>query len=145
MSDVQYRVDAGYSKQSMEQTNRLLKAASEIQLDFIRASNVHSWFEQTLQAFLDVTNSEYGFIGTVHHNAYRSPWLQPKVINKTVRKQPSAESEPSSMSEGLPFQNVGTLSDETLRTGELFISNVPVADRSLGDSLPGDPGMTAFM
>ena len=41
MSDVQYRVDAGYSKQSMEQTNRLLKAASEIQLDFIRASNVH--------------------------------------------------------------------------------------------------------
>ena len=145
MSDVQYRVDAGYSKQSMEQTNRLLKAASEIQLDFIRASNVHSWFEQTLQAFLDVTNSEYGFIGTVHHNADRSPWLQPKVINKTVRKQPSAESEPSSLSEGLPFQNVGTLSDETLRTGELFISNVPVADRSLGDSLPGDPGMTAFM
>lgn len=145
MSDVQYRVDAGRSKQSIEQTNRLLKAVSEIQLNFIRASNVHSWFEQTLQAFLNATNSEYGFIGTVHHNADGSPRLQSQVTSKIVRTQPSQEPEESTLSEVLPFQDVGTLSDETLRTGELFISNVPDADRSFEDALPGDTAMAAFM
>tara|TARA_R110002072_G_scaffold299632_1_gene475512 strand:- start:95301 stop:97736 length:2436 start_codon:yes stop_codon:yes gene_type:complete len=145
MPDVQYRVDSGRSKQSMEQTNLLLKAVSEIQLDFIRAGNARSWLEQTLQAFLDVTNSEYGFIGTVHHNVDGSPRLQPQVISNPPGKQSSQEPHKSSLSEELPVQNVGSLSGETLRTGELFISNVPVADCNLGGPSSDDSELTAFM
>ena len=145
MPDVKYRVDAGRSKHSVEETNRLLKAVSEIQLDFIRESDAHSWFEQTLQAFLDVTHSENGFIGTVHHDSDGSPWIQSEAVSSIARDQASKELYKSSLPEGLAFQNLRTLIGETLRTGELLISNIPAGDPRRGCVPTELPALTAFM
>jgi PAS domain S-box-containing protein len=145
MPDVKYRVDAGRSKQSVEQTNRLLQAVSEIQLKFIRERSAHSWFEQTLQAFLDVTGSEYGFIGTVHHDDDDLPWLQMRAINNIAWDQASRELYESSLPEELQLRNLKTLFGQTLRTGELFVSNSPDEDALRGGLPSGHPVLTALM
>lgn len=145
MPDVKYRVDAGRSKHSVEETNRLLKAVSEIQLDFIRESDAHSWFELTLQAFLDVTHSEYGFIGTMHHDSDGSPWIQSEAISDIAQGQALKELFESPLSEEPPLRDLKTLFGETLRTGELLISNTPAAGPRRGDLPPDDSGLTAFM
>ena len=144
MPDVQYRVDAGRSKHTVEETNRLLKAVSAIQLDFIRENDAHSWFEQTLQAFLDVTHSENGFIGTVHHDSEGSPWIQSEAISNIAQGQASKDLYESPLPEGLPFRNLKTLFGETLRTGELLISNTP-EDPRRGSAPTGHPALSAFM
>ena len=120
MIDVKYRVDAGRSEQSVEQTNRLLQAVSEIQLKFIRESAAHSWFAETLQAFLDVTGSEYGFIGIVHYDDDEQPWLQTRTINNIAWDQASRETCESSLREGLQLRDLKTSLGQTLSTGELF-------------------------
>ena len=145
MPEVQYRLDAGRSIQSVEQTNRLLKAVSEIQLKFIRERAAHSWFEQTLQTFLDVTDSAYGFIGTVQHDDGDSPWLQTQAISNIAWDQASTELYESSLPEGLQFRNLKTLFGQTLRTGELLISNIPGEDSRRGGLPSGHPALTAFM
>ena len=145
MIDVKYRVDAGRSKQSVEQTNRLLQAVSEIQLKFIRESAAHSWFEETLRAFLDVTGSEYGFIGTVHHDDDELPWLQTRTISNIAWDQASREVYESSIPEGLQLRNLKTSLGQTLSTGELFVSNSPDEDAHSDGLPPGHPVLTAFM
>jgi PAS domain S-box-containing protein len=145
MPDVQYRLDAGRSKQTVEQTNRLLKAVSEIQLKFIRECDAHSRFEQALQVFLDLTNSAYGFIGTVHHDADGAPWLRSEAISNIAWDQASKELYDSSLPDGLQFRNLKTLFGESLRTGELLISNTPAEDDRRGGLPSGHPALTAFM
>ena len=58
MPGVKFQLDAGRSKHTAEETNRFLKAVSEIQLNFIRKCDVQSRFEQTLPVFLDVKDSQ---------------------------------------------------------------------------------------
>lgn len=145
MPDVKFRLDAGRSKQTVEQTNRLLEAVSEIQLKFIRESNAQSRFEQALQVFLDVTNSKYGFIATVHHDADGSPWLRTEAISNIAWDQDSRELYESSLSDGLVFRNLKTLFGESLRTGKLLISNTPAEDPRRGGLPSNHPALTAFM
>lgn len=60
MPGVKFRLHAGRSQHAAEETNRLLKAVSEIQLKFIRKCDVQSRFEQTLPVFRDVKDSQPG-------------------------------------------------------------------------------------
>lgn len=145
MPNVQLRLDAGQPAQTVEQTNRLLKAVSEIQLRFTREGNTRSWFEQTLQIFLDVSDSEYGFIGTVHEDDDGKSWLQSQAVSNITWDQSSRELYESSLSDGLQFRNLQTLSGETLRTGEILISNSPEDDSRSGELPSGHPALQAFM
>jgi hypothetical protein len=123
MRNVQFRVDAGRSKQTVEQTNRLLKAVSEIQLKFVRKSDAHSWFEQTLQTFLDVTDSEYGVIETVRCDDHGLPQLQTQAGSDIAWDRALGELYEPTSPNGLQLQNLKALFGETLRTGDLLISN----------------------
>ena len=145
MPHVQLRLDAGQPAQTVEQTNRLLKAVSEIQLRFTREGNTRSWFEQTLQIFLDVSDSEYGFIGTVHEDDDGKSWLQSQAVSNITWDQSSRELYESSLSDGLQFRNLQTLFGETLRTGEILISNLPEDDSRSGELPSGHPALQAFM
>jgi PAS domain S-box-containing protein len=145
MPDVKFRLDAGRSKQTAEETNRLLKAVSDIQLKFIRERDAQSRFEQALQVFLDVTNSKYGFIATVHHDADGSPWIRSEAISNIAWDKASRDLYELSLSDGLVFRNLKTLFGESLRTGELLISNAPVDDDRRGGLPAGHPALTAFM
>lgn len=145
MSDVKFRLDVGRSIQTAKETNRLLKAVSDIQLKFIRERDAQSRFEQALQVFLDVTNSEYGFIATVHHDADGSPWIHTEAISDIAWDQASRKLYETALSDGLDFRNLQTLFGESLRTGELLISNRPAEDPRRGGLPAGHPALTAFM
>jgi PAS domain S-box-containing protein len=144
MSDVRYRLDAARSNQTVEQTNRLLRAVSEIQLKFIRGSDSLAWWAEMLQTFLDVTDSEYGFIGNVDHDSDGTPSVRIQAIRNLAHDQESRAHD-SSVAEGLALQDPNTLIGEFLRTGKLLISNNSEQDqRDVG--LPeGGPGLTAIM
>lgn len=58
MPGVKFELDAGRSKHRTEETNRLLKTVSEIQLRFIRKCDVQSRLKQAFLVFLDVKNSQ---------------------------------------------------------------------------------------
>ena len=142
MPDVQYRLDAGRPQQTAEQTNRLLKVVSEIQLQFIRQGGAVAWFEKALQAFLDITGSTYGFIGNVEHVAGTTPQLHIRAaISRPVEPAAQNSHRPSPAGNS-QLSNLTTLSDETLRTGQLQILNPP-PQLSQGDESASD--VTAIM
>jgi PAS domain S-box-containing protein len=144
MPNLQFRVDAGRSKQTVEQTNRLLKAVSEIQLAFVRSGDGHSWFEQALQTFLDVTGSEFGVIETVRCVNDGHPQLQPQAISDIAWDQALGVLYESSSTDGLQLRNLDALLQETLRTSDLLISN-SIDDAGQRREHPsGHPVLTAF-
>jgi two-component system, LuxR family, sensor kinase FixL len=137
MADVQYRLDAGSSHRTTEQTNRLLKEVSEIQLRFIRASEAVSWFEEALQAFLNFTGSTYGFIGDVKYDEGGAPQLQIRAASHSVSAMAWQNTYESMLPDAARIRELRALSSEALRSGTLQISNASMQN-SQSDGLPAD-------
>ncbi|PTL78139.1 ATP-binding protein [Vitiosangium sp. GDMCC 1.1324] len=68
------------AERALEISNRLLQALTEAQLDFFRGSDAHHLFDKLLTALLELTESEYGFIGEVHREPGGKPSLSTHVI-----------------------------------------------------------------
>ncbi|MCL6644237.1 MAG: PAS domain S-box protein [Dehalococcoidia bacterium] len=128
----------------LERTNRLLAAISRAQAEFIASGEPRAVFDGLLAALLEVTGSQYGFIGETVPGPGGA--LKLRAIALTYPEDPEdrarlAETAPP----GLVFENLDTLFGVTLRTGEPVISNDPGADPRARGTPPGHPRLASYL
>lgn len=143
MPETRHRLDPGRTGQSYERTTQLLQTVSEIQLNYIREKG--SWYDDTLQALLDLTDSEYGFIGVIRHDVDGTPWLKTRAITNIAWNEDTRRIYEESLTDGLEFRNLDTLFGETIRTGQVVIANDPALHPSSGGTPDGHPPLNSFV
>ena len=129
----------------LQASNLLLEALTEAQREFIRGSDTHRLFEKLLGVLLELTGSEYGFIGEVLRTPEGAPFVRAHAITNIAwtdeLRRMYAEKAPL----GLEFRNPHTLFGVVLTTGEPVVSNTPATDPRRGGLPPGHPAMHAFL
>lgn len=132
-------------EQVILEKNRMLHAVSEAQADFIADADPHPTFNRLLAHLLDITDSQYGFIGEVLQDGQGTPYVRIYAISDLSWDDASRKLYQSVVSGGFEFRNPSTLFGHVLVTGRPVLSNDPEHDPRRGGTPPGHPLLKAFM
>ena len=142
--DISERVEA---ERRMKMNVRVHRAISH-SLDGFISSNLWSKrdvFDSTLESLLDLTASEYGFIGEIMTTAEGLPYLKTHAITDISWNAETRALYRDNARDGLEFFNLETLFVVTIRTGEPVISNDPTNDPRSGGLPGGHPAMNSYL
>ena len=131
--------------QALERQHRMLDAVRQAQAAYIEADDKRQSFEGLLQAFLDVTDSAYGFVGEVLYDPQDRPYLKTHAITNIAWDGPSRQMFAEQIDSGMEFRNLKTLFGHALATGQTVITNEPGSDPRAGGLPPGHPHMGSFL
>lgn len=137
--------DRKRTEQIILEQNRMLHAVSEAQADFIADADPHPTFDRLLTHLLEITGSEYGFIGEVFHDENDAPYLRPYAITDISWDEPSRALYRNYVSGGFEFRNLKTLFGHVMTSGKPVLSNDPDSDARRGGLPPGHAPLHAFM
>ncbi|MBN1208589.1 MAG: GAF domain-containing protein [Myxococcaceae bacterium] len=132
-------------EQRLESTNRLLRALTEAQTEFIRGSDAQGLFNRLLGVLLELTDSEYGFIGEVLYAPEGVPYLRTYAITNIAWTGELREVYARQAPLGMEFRNLRTLFGAVMTSGKHVLSNNPSADPRSGGVPPGHPPLRAFL
>ncbi|NJO78687.1 MAG: PAS domain S-box protein [Cyanobacteria bacterium RM1_2_2] len=143
---------------SLQRTNQLLTAISQAQTQFITDANTGTLFDNLLETLLQLTDSEYGFIGEIIYNrdgqAYvdesymkmrGKPYLKTKAITDIAWSEETRHLYDTNVAQGMEFHNLKTLFGQVLLTGQPVIANHPQTDPRRGGLPSGHPPLNAFL
>ena len=125
--------------------NRLLNAIVEIQAAHIEEIDIRHSFDRMLECLLNLTDSEYGFLGEVLHTKEGSPYLVTHALTDISWDEETSQLYEANMVKGFEFHNLNTLFGATLATSETVISNDPENDPRRGGLPHGHPGMSSYL
>jgi PAS domain S-box-containing protein len=137
--------DRKRTEQIILEQNRMLHAVSEAQADFIADADPHPTFDRLLTHLLEITDSEYGFIGEVFRDENDAPYLRPYAITDISWDEPSRALYRNYVSGGFEFRNPNTLFGHVMTSGNPVLSNNPGSDARSGGLPPGHAPLHAFM
>ena len=121
------------SEQTLLVHHRLLQAVTEVQMSFAQGYAPARLFDQLLGAALELTGSEYGFIGEVMPTAEGASTLKPHVVQSNVRTLESHECPSREGSRDLTLGHLQGLVNDVLASGQPVVS----------PPLPPKPGSAA--
>lgn len=146
------------SETALWQRNTLLQSISEAQTQFIMAGDRNTIFDGLLSSLLEITNSEYAFIGEVHFQANSSanmedtclkirgiPYLQTHSMTNITGSEETHQLYAKQQATGMRFTNIKTLFGEVIMTKKPFITNNLSTDPSQGSTPTGHPPLNAFL
>jgi signal transduction histidine kinase len=130
----------------MQASNRLLQALTEAQQELIQGSDTHRLFNKLLGVLLQLTDSEYGFIGEVLRKPDGAAYLRAHAITNIAWTDELRQLyDQKAALLGLEFHNHRSLFGVVLTTGEPVVSNTPASDPRRGGLPPGHPELRAFL
>jgi two-component system, NtrC family, sensor kinase len=135
----------GRAEQQLQRSNLLLRALTEAQLEFIQGIDAHNLFNKLLGVLLDLTSSEYGFIGEVFSNEKGEPFLRTHAITNIAWTDELRAYYDRMASSGIEFRNLRTLFGAVLTSGEAVVANMPAKDPRRGGLPDGHPALNAFL
>jgi len=155
------RFDITRKKQAellLEEKLELLRGVTAAQAQFITAQNRLDIFEGLLSTLLEVTNSEYGFIGEVlfrdDGSAYLEesfmkirgvPYVKTHSITNIAWDEATQKFYEDNYAQGMEFTNMNTLFGAVVMTGKPVIANNPSTDPRRGGTPDGHPPLNAFL
>lgn len=122
----------------------LLAAISKVQSAFIIESNTTQAFQALLNTLLELTCSEYGFIGEILTTETGAPYLKTHAITNIAWDQVTEDLYQKN-APSLQFYNLKTLFGHVITSGRPVISNFPDKDPRRGGLPKGHPPMTSFL
>jgi PAS domain S-box-containing protein len=125
--------------------NRMLDALSRAQADFISDADPELTFSQLLSHLLDITDSQYGFIGEVLRDREGMPYLRAFAITDISWDEASRTMYQQYIKGNFEFRNLNTLFGHVMTSGRPVISNSPGDDPRRGGLPHGHPPLDAFM
>ncbi len=123
---------------------RLLAGLGELQAKFLAEQPHQEAFADLLQFLLDVTGSEYGFVGEVLHDNGQ-PWLRTVAITNIAWDEHTLQHYERYRTKGLEFRNLDTLFGAAIRSGQPLITNSPAAHPSSHGIPHGHPPLNSFL
>jgi diguanylate cyclase (GGDEF)-like protein/PAS domain S-box-containing protein len=131
------------AKRSIE--SQLLTAITRAQSQFVLSRDSRTVFDGMLEALLNLTESEYGFVGEVFHDDDGNPFLKTHAITNISWNEETQRLYDENVEQGLEFRNLKTLFGSVLTTGSVVIANEPANDRRRGGVPEGHPSLDAFL
>lgn len=127
-----------------KRSNSLLETIFSTQNDFISNATVSDLFANVLESLLEITESEYGFIGDIHYSESEQPYLKTHAITDiSWNSQTRQLFERQSLS-GLEFHNLDSLFGEVIATSQPLVTNDPSHHPSSAGLPNGHPPLNAF-
>lgn len=123
----------------------LLQVIRRTQGGFILAENPHQLFHRLLDGLLQVTGSEYGFIGEVHASPQGVPFLRTLAITNLAWDEATRAFYAEHRQRGLEFHNLATLYGPVLRDKAAVFSNRPATDPRSSGLPDGHPPLHSFL
>lgn len=145
MRSTVHRKDVRHGTLSNDASTQLLHAITEIQRGFISEKEPARQFSRTLACLLELTASEYGFIGEVHREPNGTPWLKTLAITDIAWDDATRRFFDANVETGLEFRHLDNLFGEVLKTGQIVLSNSPDSDPRSGGRPDGHPPLNSFL
>lgn len=139
------RDELAVQTQLLKQTKKLNDVITRAQSDFIKETDRSLAFNGLLNDILDLTDSEYGFIGEVLHTEKNRPFLKTYAITDIAWNKETQEFYNKNAPTGLEFLNLKSLFGEALTTQQPVIANDPKNDPRRSGIPPGHPDLNAFL
>jgi len=134
-----------YAAQDRAKANHdILETLTTLQQEFIVESNAMASFSKLLEHILDVTESEYGFIGEIVHGN-NAPYLKTHAITDISWNEETKALYEGSLESGMEFYNMDTLFGAVVTTGKAVISNDVATDSRAGGRPFGHPSLDTFL
>lgn len=124
---------------------RLLDAISRVHAGFLQTANSRVAFADLLATLLDLTGSEYGFIGEVLQAPSGAPYLKTHAITNIAWDDATRAFYQDNAETGLDFRNLKSLFGQVMTTRAAVLANQPATDPRRGGLPPGHPRLDAFM
>ena len=132
------------AEEEIRRQSELLQGLHGATARFVEKEKPEETFQRLLDTILELTESEYGFIGEVLFTPEGKPHLKTRAITNIAWDQTSRELVESA-SDGLEFHNLETLFGHVVTGQSVVISNDPANDPRSGGLPPGHPPLRAFM
>ena len=129
----------------LEWRHCLDQLVTRLQSGFIAGDDIPGAFSTALETLLEFTESEYGFIGEVFHDAEDRPYLQTYAITDISWDEASRTLFQQTRANGLRFNRLDTLYGQVLQNAEPLISNAPGSDPRGGGLPPGHAPLKALL
>jgi PAS domain S-box-containing protein len=129
----------------LEQQMQLVQTIATTQSNFIAQTDTSMAFEDLLRALLQLTNSEFGFIGEMFLDEHKNPYLKTHAISNIAWDDSSREFFQKNAPAGLEFRNLKTLFGAAMTSLTPVIANQPSGDARSGGLPPGHPPLQAFL
>ena len=150
--------DRKRAEAKLRQSNQILQAISSIQTQFLSDAEPGIIFDGMLEHLLELTKSEYGFIGEIHiaddgsptmeesYMKFRGrPYLKTHAITNIAWNEETRAFYAENAPKGMEFHNLQTLFGAVIVTGEPVIANSPSDDPRRGGLPDGHPALNAFL
>ena len=124
---------------------KLLNIIEEAQMAFISTKTPNDAFMKIVDGLVDLTESEYGFIGEVLQDAKKSDYLKIHAISGNAWESIPKEILNKFEVEGLNFFNVDNLFRDTVVNGKVVISNKANIEVESHNFPEGHPVINTFM
>lgn len=125
--------------------SRLLQAITTAQSQLLGVIDPNTLFEGLLRALLELTDSEYGFIGETLRTPEGAPYLKTKAITNIAWNEATRSFYDDNAPTGLEFYNLDTLFGRVLTTEKPVIANTPASHPHSGGLPEGHPPLNAFL
>lgn len=129
----------------LKAARQLAEVIARAQLQFIHESDRRRAFDKLLADILQLTGSEYGFIGEVLRTDEGVPYLKTYAITNIAWNDETRTFYKTNAPQGMEFSNLNTLFGVALTSGEPVIANDPYHDPRRGGLPAGHPALNAFL
>ena len=145
---------ASFSQESADETgeplnnNRrrdLLDCIASVQRQFFQSERPNVVFGLLLDTLLELTESEYGFIGEIKYEDDGTMFLQTHAITNIAWNQATLQFYEDNREAGLKFYNLKSLFGTVMTTGEPLIANDPAIHPKRTGIPEGHPPLRHFL
>ena len=134
------------AENELKEKNSLLNAIAESQSEYLSNPDaIRRIFDNFLKVLLDVTESEYGFIGEILNKEDGTPFLKTHAITNIAWTDELDQFYKENAPNGLEFLNLNTLFGHTIKTGQEVIANEPRKHAASGGLPEGHPSLDRYL
>jgi hypothetical protein len=123
----------------------LLNAITRALSQFIAETDPYILFDGLLSKLLELTDSEYGFIGEVFYSNEGSPFIKSYATTNIAWSEDTHRLYLKAKKNGMIFSNLDSLYGSVLQTGQPVLSNQPSSDPRSSGIPKGHPPLNAFI
>ncbi len=125
--------------------NLLLKSITKALSRYIAETDPYILFNGLLDTLLELTGSEYGFIGEVFYTDDQIPYIKSYATSNIAWNEETQKLYEQTKKKGMIFSRPDSLYGAVLKTGKMIIANDPATDSRSYGIPPGHPPLNTFM